>query len=109
MASYETMLENDLPNQIAQAAEEDIPRLESLLAETQAQYEEYLRSGSYVASPESIARYKAIAGFLQVAPHLSTIMDTYGDWMQQYLEGAMVIREFENRLRTTIGMMIAEG
>ena len=51
MASYETMLENDLPNQIAQAAEEDIPRLESLLVETQAQYEEYLRSGSYVASP----------------------------------------------------------
>ena len=109
LASYETMLENDLPNQIAQAAEEDIPRLESLLAETQAQYEEYLRSGSYVASPESIARYKAIAGFLQVAPHLSTIMDTYGDWMQQYLEGTMDIREFENRLRTTIGMMIAEG
>ena len=109
LASYETMLENDLPNQIAQAAEEDIPRLESLLAETQAQYEEYLRSGSYAASPESIARYKAIAGFLQVAPHLSTIMDTYGDWMQQYLEGTMDIREFENRLRTTIGMMIAEG
>ena len=62
-----------------------------------------------MASPESIARYKAIAGFLQVAPHLSTIMDTYGAWMQQYLEGTMDIREFENRLRTTIGMMIAEG
>ena len=36
-------------------------------------------------------------------------MDTYGAWMQQYLEGTMDIREFENRLRTTIGMMIAEG
>ena len=109
LASYETMLESDLPNQIAQAAAEDIPRLESLLAETQAQYEEYLRSGSYVASPESIARYKSVAEFLQVAPHLSSILDSYGDWMQQYLDGTMDIREFENRLHTAIGMMIAEG
>ena len=102
----------DAQEQLEQADEADKAAFEEMIEQYKSSREDFLKSGAWEASEESIARYRTFAESIRVVRNMGLGDDNseeFYDLMSQYMDQKITADEFITGVDRKLQMMMKEG